>query len=324
MKSLPSIIAAIVLVAVLAFYMCTFQVRSTEVAIKKTFGEADEEPIAIDEDDRSFFAGLHAKWPWPIQSVAKYDKRLRILVDRIEETPTRDSKQIVLTTFTAWTIADPYKFHTRYQTVDAAEDVLRNRIRSIKKAVIGNHDFSEFVSTRESDRQMRAIEQEMMTALADDARESFGIDIQAFGIKQLSLPSNVTQAVFETMKSTQKIKADTYRSEGNAEGSRILASAEASAERIRAVVQRKVDEIEAQGLEEVGRIYKAFAEHQELRIFLDKLHALERILRDRVELFMDTDFQPMDLWSPEKRMELMREPDLGKEQGSARDVIDDN
>ena len=33
MKNLPSVIAAIVLVAVLVMYMCTFQVRSTEVAI---------------------------------------------------------------------------------------------------------------------------------------------------------------------------------------------------------------------------------------------------------------------------------------------------
>ena len=45
MKNLPSIIAAVVLAAILLFYMCTFQVRSTEVAIVKTFGEADKTPF---------------------------------------------------------------------------------------------------------------------------------------------------------------------------------------------------------------------------------------------------------------------------------------
>ena len=106
MKNLPSILAAIFLAGVLVLYMCTFQVRSTEVAILKTFGQANPEPIGVPENDDSFFAGLHFKWPWPIQSVAKYDRRIRLLEDRIEETPTQDSKQVIITTFTGWTISD--------------------------------------------------------------------------------------------------------------------------------------------------------------------------------------------------------------------------
>ena len=321
MKSIPSIIAAVILVAVLVLYMCTYQVRSTEVAIIKTFGEADKEPIEVDEGDRSFFAGLNFKWPWPIQSVEKYDKRIRLLEDRIEETPTLDSKQIILTTFTAWTISNPYKFHTRYQTVEAGEEALRTHIRSAKKTVIGNHDFSDFVSTKEEDRKLDEMQQEMLSAVAEVAREEFGIEIKMFGIKQLGLPENVTEAVFTTMKSTQKIKAERYRSEGRAEGDRIVATAEATAERIHAVVQRKVDEIEARGLAEVGRIYAQFREHEELRIFLDQLRALEEIMRTRTEIFMDTDFQPVNLFSPAKRL-MPAPPNLDEEQGGPEAVSD--
>lgn len=303
MKNLPSIIAAVLLMGILLMYWCTFQVRSTEVAFKKTFGEADENPIMIDDSDNSFFAGLNLKWPWPIQSVVKYDTRLRLLEGRIEEAPTLDSKQIIVTTFATWRIVDPYKFHTRCNKIESGEDALRTRIRSLKKAIIGKHNFSDFVSTKASDRKLQQIEREMMDAIATDANEEFGIDICLFGIKQLALPANVTQAVFTTMKKTQEVKADKYRSEGDAEGTRIKAAAQAKRDRILAVVERKVARIESEGLAEVGEIYKMFKEHEELRIFLDHLRSLESIIRNRTEIFLDTDIQPFNLWNDETRIQ---------------------
>jgi len=306
MKNLPSIIAAILLVAVLLLYMCSYQVRSTEVAIIKTFGEADETPIRVSEDDDSFFAGLRFKWPWPIQSVVKYDIRIRLLVDRVEETPTQDSKPIILTTFTGWTIFDPYKFHRQYQTVGAGEEALRNRIRTHKKAVVGRHDFSDFVSTKEEDRKLDEIEQEMKAAVASEARDEFGIEVRMFGIKQLNLPKSVTEAVFETMKTTEENKAKNYRTEGKAEAERIVAKASAAQQRIAAVAQRKVAEIQSQALAEVGIIYKQFEKHQELAIFLDELQALEEIVQNRTDIFMDGSFSPANLFNPDTRI---RRPD---------------
>ena len=60
MKNTGTIVAAVFLGIVLLLYMCTFQVRFTEVAIKKTWGEAR---------DQIAEPGLKAKWPYPIQSV---------------------------------------------------------------------------------------------------------------------------------------------------------------------------------------------------------------------------------------------------------------
>ncbi|GJM24668.1 MAG: protein HflC [Phycisphaerae bacterium] len=308
MKNTPSIIAAVLLMAILLMYWCTFQVRSTEVAIKKTFGNASEKPIRIDEDDISFFAGLNLKWPWPIQSVVKYDTRLRLLEGRIEEAPTLDSKQIIVTTFATWRIVDPYKFHTRYNEVKSGEEALRTRIRSLKKAVIGKHNFSDFVSTKASDRKLQEIEQEMMDAIETDAQKDFGVEICMFGIKQLALPANVTQAVFTTMKKTQEVKADKYRSEGDAEGTRIRAAAQAASGRIMAMVERKVARIESEGLSEVGEIYKKFKEHEELRIFLDQLRSIELILNSRSEVFLDTEIQPFNLWNEKTRIEKPTAP----------------
>ena len=290
MRNLPSVLAALALLAVLMLYMCTYQVRFNEVAIVKTFGKAD----ALTDVQRE--PGLYARWPFPIQRVDKFDTRIRVLEDTIEETPTRDSKNLVVTTFTGWTIDDPYKFLVRYQTVKEAEDALRAKIRSHKKAVVGKHDFSEFVSTDPAERRLHEIEREMEAAFAGEALAQFGVKTHVFGIKRLGLPQAVTKDIFENMKKLEENKAENYRTEGEAKAAEIVAEATAARERIMAVARRKADEIRNDGQRRVGEIYAAFTEHQDLRIFLDKLKALEELCKERITLILDTEIAPVDVF----------------------------
>jgi membrane protease subunit HflC len=294
MKSLPTIIAAAALLIVLLLYMCTYQVRSTEVAVIKTFGNVD--PTSVKRE-----AGLYPKWPWPIQSVVEYDQRLRILEDRTEETRTADSKNIILTTFTIWTIADPYTFHRKYPSEAEGEKALRTKIRAHKLAVAGKHDFEEFVSTDPAQRHLRQIEQEMMELVKAEAADEFGVDIRLFGLKQLGLPEEVTKAVFDSMKKGEEIKAKNLQAEGRARATEIVAQAAAAQQRILAVAQRKVDEIHNQAQAEVSRIYASFREHEELRIFLDELQALEESIRKRTTIIFGPETPPFELFDDRQR-----------------------
>ena len=167
MKNLPSIVAAVILVTALLLYACSFQLRSTEVAVVKTFGKAEEKDVITEP-------GLKFKWPIPIQTVVKYDKRLRVMVDRTEETRTSDSKNVILTTFATWTIDDPYKFTRSYPTEEAGRDALRLKVRAHKLAVTGKHTFAEFVSTDPKERRLTQIEQEMAELVRAEAAESSG------------------------------------------------------------------------------------------------------------------------------------------------------
>jgi len=294
MKNLPTILAAALLLLVLLVYMCTFQVRSTEVAVRKTFGSADRHTVSE--------PGLYFKWPWPVQSIVKYDRRLRILSDRTEETRTSDSKNIILTTFAVWTVADPYKFHVSYPDERAGEAALRTKVRSTKMAVAGKHAFSEFVSTDPTERRLPQIEKEMLDLISAEASREFGVEIKMFGIKQLALPEEVTKAVFEAMKKTEEIKAKNYQAEGEAKAAEIVAQAHATRQRILAMTRRRVVAIRNQAQAEVSRIYAAFTEHQDLRIFLDKLAALEEVLKTRTTLILDPERAPFDLFDESKRV----------------------
>ncbi len=258
MKNLPSILAAGALLVVLLLYMCSFQVRSTEVAIKKTFGEADAQSVIKDP-------GLKWKWPWPIQSVVKFDKRLRTLVDQTEETRTADSKNIFLTTYTVWTIGAPYEFHRNYRSEEEGERALKTKIRSHKLAVAGKHTFSEFVSTDPAERHLDEIEEEMKRLVRAEALSEFGVDVKLFGIRQLVLPEEVTNAVFDNMKQYEQTTAKRYEAEGEAKKDEILARAQAEQQRIMAVAKRKVDSIHNEAQAKVSEIWKAFNEYPELR-----------------------------------------------------------
>jgi len=326
MRNLPSIVAAMALFAVLLLYMCTFQVRFSEVAIVKTFGKvASVEGLDGGNGDRikevKREAGLYLRWPWPIQSVEKFDTRIRILEDTIEETPTKDSKNLVVTTFTGWTIDDPYKFHVAYPAVRDGEAALRSKIRSHKKAVVGKHDFSEFISTDPTERHLPKIEQEMKEAFAAEALDQFGVKIHIFGIKRLGLPKAVTKDIFENMKKMEENKAANYKSEGDAKAAEIVAEAIAARERIMAVAKRRADEIRNDGQRRVGEIYAAFEAHQDLRIFLDKLEALEELCKERITLILDTEIAPIDLFK-QGNLSAPAPAASGDPVDAARDVLE--
>jgi len=294
MKNFGTVAAAAFLAIVLILYMCTFEVRYTETAIKKTWGKPAAEAITE--------PGLKFKWPAPIQTVKKYDQRIRTLEDRTEETRTVDGKNLVVTTFTLWKIKDPSKFLTNFPGGEEdGERKLRTTVVTHKLAVIGRRSFDEFVSTDPEKRKLREIEKEIQQAVARDVEKDYGIEIVGFGTKKLGLPQSVTTAIFNAMKSHEQAKAARYQAEGDARAADILAGAKATRDRIIGAVQQKVSEIQSDAQRVVGGYYKEFNSHPELRIYLDKLRALAEALKERTTLILDTSEAPWDVFDKEAR-----------------------
>lgn len=301
MKNVGTIAAAAFLAIVLALYMCTFQVRFTEVAIKKTWGRPQQDAIIE--------PGLYFKWPRPIQNVVVYDKRTRILEDRTEETRTQDGKNLLVTTFTLWRIEDPAQFHTNFPMgVEDGEKKLRTTIITQKHSVIGKRGFAEFVSTDPKDRKLAEIEREMQDAVAADALGQYGIKVVGFGIKKLGLPQSVTTAIFDSMKSHEQAKAARYTAEGDARAADILASAKATEDRIMAAALQKAAEIEADAQRVVSAYYKEFDRHPGLRIFLDTLRTVREALQSRTTLILYTGEAPWNVFDEDERLRIAAPP----------------
>ena len=312
MKNFGTIFAAVFLAGVLLLYMCSFQVRFTEVAIKKTWGNPDKDAITD--------PGLKFKWPRPIQSVVIYDKRIQTLETRTEETRTVDGKNVILSTFTLWRIADPGKFHTNFPaSVEDGEKKLRTTIVTQQHSIVGQRSFSQFVSTNAADRKLGEIESQLKDAIAKSALDEYGIEVVGFGIKKLGLPQAVTTAIFNSMKSHEQAKASRYTAEGEARAADIMASAQATEDRIMAAARQKASEIEAEAQRVVSDYYKEFDKHPELRIFLDKLRSVKEALQERTTLIMDSGQSPWDVFNEAARAAV---PDRLGNAARAPDEID--
>src|SRR6185312_3908236 len=98
-SSLIIVIGAL-LVIIFAFWLCAFQVRTTEVAVVTTFGKVTR---SLDKPD------LYWKWPPPIQRDYKFDQRVQTseFENKFREDRTSDNNPLLTSVYIGWRISEP-------------------------------------------------------------------------------------------------------------------------------------------------------------------------------------------------------------------------
>jgi membrane protease subunit HflC len=278
------------LIIIFALLLFTFQVRTTQVAVVTTFGKPTR-----DITESSGF--LYFKWPWPVQKVHIFDKRIHNFESKFEQVLTSDGYSLLITVYVGWNISQPAVFFPRFNgSTQQAEENLEGLVRNAYSGVVGKHPFSQFVSTDEKELKFTEIEQEMLKRIQDDAAASgYGIDIKFLGIKRLGLPESVTQLVFERMQSERKLKEDAIKFEGERLASDIRSAADLESAKMLADADGQATRIRSEGEKEAAKSFHVFQQNPELANFLLKLDALELFLKEKSTLFLDADTPPLDL-----------------------------
>ncbi len=281
---LPTILVACVLVLIFGIYACTFQVRFSEVVVKVWLGQAD---------DSSAFtsAGLKFKWPYPIERVVKYDRRLRTLDTAEGEVKTRDGKNVIFGAYALWQIADPLQYYRSAPNEVEAINQMRARLNQVRAAVVGRREMVAFVNLDEeaSDRAYDEIEKEMLDEVHDSILADYGVEIVRFELRRNTLPMQATRTVFDQMRKEREIKATQYRQEGISIADAIRAKAEADATQIEVFARRRAQEISSAGVQASTRILARIeTEDREFFEWLRWLEAMDNSLRQRTTFFIDT------------------------------------
>jgi modulator of FtsH protease HflC len=294
MKRNPlTLIIGVLLLLIFGLLLFTFQVRTTEVAVVTTFGKPTR-PILE--------PNLYGKWPWPIQKVWSFDKRVQNFEDRLAEQQTRDSFTVLTSVYVGWKVSDPTAFFPRFagkaNPIGAAEALLDQWLGNAKTAVVGKHSLGDFVSTADNGAAFVAIEQEILTAVQEQLRtNNLGLQVEFLGIKRLQLPESVSQAVFDRMTQERTVLANNYQYEGEREAARIKSDAERTAAEVLAEAKGRATETRALGEAQAAKSLSVFQQNPELAIFLFRLTALEDSLKDRSTLVFDQHTVPFDLLS---------------------------
>jgi len=272
-------IVALVVVLLLA-WMVTFKVEFTEYVLVQTFGKT----TAV--LDGSTDAGLHFKWPF-VQKVVRYDARTFVFEDAMHELSTKDKQNITLTTFCAWRIAEPQKFQTAVETVEAAREGIRSKLRSAKSAVTGARRMDELVNTDPKKMRIADVEGEILSVVAAEARRDYGAEVTLVRVRNLGLPESVSNRVIEAMKTERQEAAGEYEATGQAQATAIRERARSASEQILAFAGRKAGEIRTEGIRAAAELYGQFKKNWQLAAYLRSLESLQKELTGRSVILLD-------------------------------------
>ena len=257
-----------------------FIVDEREMAIKLRLGE-----IVASE----FEPGLHFKLPWPVNNVRKFDKRILTLDTRPERFLTGEKKNVTVDFFVKWRIRDVADYYTTFMG-DERQANLR-LLQIIKNGL--QLEFDER-TIRQVVADDRALMMESMAQKGNQQVADFGIEIVDVRIKQIELPQDVRNSVFERMRAERERIAKDHRAQGEEAAKGIRAIAERERTVLLAEAHRDSEKIRGEGDARATEIYaSAYGRNEEFYEFYRSMKAYRSALangNDVLVLEPDSEF----------------------------------
>lgn len=267
------IFAVLIALAVLVGLSSIFVVDERQVAIKFKFGEIV---------DSSYEPGLHFKAPWPINNVRKFDKRVLTLDTRPERFLTGEKKNVNVDFFVKWRIVKPEIFYTSFMGDERqAGTRLRQIINNGLQLEFENRTIRQVVS---DDRNTMM---DSLTKKGNEEVKQFGIEIIDVRIKQIELPVEVRNSVFERMRAERERIAKELRAQGQEAGKGIRAIAERDRTVILAEAQRDAEISRGEGDAKATGIYaQAYGKDEGFYEFYRSMNAYRSALSGRQDILV--------------------------------------
>lgn len=285
-----------------------FTVDATEFAYLTQFGRR----IDVFDGGDSSQAGLHFKWPWPVESVQRIDRRLQTFDLAGAELLTRDpegktiDKTLTIDAYVCWRVAGSEgadRFVRTLGSIDSAQLILGQRISSELGAAIAELELDDLVSTDSArvDRQRETLRTRLLDggtpSLTTTALKDYGIEMIDIRLRRSNHPAAVRDAIFDRIRSERAKKEYDYLSEGDRLAARIRSDAEREVAEMKADAEARAIELRGQAEAEGDRIRN---ETQRLDpsfySMLRKLDDYQRILGDgKSTLLLSTHRELFDL-----------------------------
>ena len=217
-----------------------FVVNEKERAIVFQFGEAVRPDIPV---------GFHFKLPI-IQDVKKYDARIQTLDEEPDRILTVESKYLLVDSFIKYRITDVLTFYKANNgSFNSLNSLLGQRSEFVLKNNFGKRTVKEVVSG-ERDELMRIMLRSLNESVSD-----LGVEIIDFRVKRIDLPSNLSNSVYERMRTERNRLAEELRSEGKELSREITASADKDRIIILAEANKLSQQLRGEGEATAAAIY---------------------------------------------------------------------
>ena len=253
-----------------------FIVNEKEKAIVFQFGEAVRTDIAV---------GFHFKLPI-VQNVKKYDSRIQTLDEEPDRILTVESKYLLVDSFIKYRIVDVLTFYKANNgSFNSLNSLLGQRSEFVLKNNFGKRTVQEVVSG-ERDELMS-----IMLSSLNDSVVDLGVEIIDFRVKRIDLPSNLSNSVYERMRTERNRLAEELRSEGKEIAREIRAIADKDKVVILAEAYKKAEQLRGEGDAEAAGIYaESFSQDPEFYEFTRSMKAYVETFENKSDVMLiDTD-----------------------------------
>lgn len=221
-------------------------------------------------------SGISFKIPF-IESTQSLPKETLLYDLAASDVITKDKKTMISDSYVLWKISDPLKFaQTLNSSVESGESRINTAVYNATKNAISSMSQDQVITSRDGELSDMVIE-----AIGTNM-DQYGIELLKFETKQLDLPDDNKEAVYERMISERDNIAATYKAEGNSEAKVIRNKTDKEVAIQISDAKKQAEILEAEGEQEYMKILaQAYGEEDrsEFYSFVRSLDALKTSMK---------------------------------------------
>jgi len=272
------VIGILALAVVIVGSSALFTVSQTEQALVLQFGNPKNE---IKEP------GLHVKIPF-LQNVLYFDNRVLDLDPPTEQVILSDQKRINVDAFARYRIVDPLRFYQALRNERVFRDQVGRILNSSVRNSMARNTLGELLSEKRNDIML-----EIKNSLADETK-NYGVEIVDVRVGRTDLPPEISQNVYNRMRSERVKEANQLRADGGKAKLTIMSQADRQKTVIIAEAQRQSEILRGEGEAQRNRILgEAYGQDPEFFAFFRSMTAYRSALAGgdtNLVLSPDSDF----------------------------------
>jgi membrane protease subunit HflC len=260
-------IASIVLLVIL-FNLCTFQMNENESASVLRFGriisvyvKTDAQAAAVQagldsQSDKLSLVkvyvgtGLHLRLPF-VDQVKKYSNMLLTYDTAPRQVITSDKKKLIFDNNAQWRIDNPALFEITMGRVEEAQKRLDDILYSKMNEKVGKITATSLITDKVLVEQMQIDLAKEMT----DTMMAYGIEVFDIRVKRTELPQENYESVYKRMISERQRIAAQYRSEGDEEALKMRSDTDRQIVILLSEARRQAEILKGEGDAEAARIF---------------------------------------------------------------------
>ena len=243
---MKKIAIGVIAVAAMVCFSSIFVVDEGQKGIVVQFGKVKRVESG---EARLYEPGLHFKVPF-IDQVRKMDARIQTIDSQADRFVTSEKKDLIIDSYVKWKIEDFSKYYlaTGGGNKIQAEDLLKRKINNGLRSEIGNRTIKDIVSGERSTV--------MEDALMKMARSSeLGIRVVDVRIKQINLPVEVSNSIYQRMRAERNAVAREHRSQGREQAEILRADIDRKVTVMIADAESNARQLRGEGDAEAAKIY---------------------------------------------------------------------